>query len=41
MAREEGLRILAADMNPNAPSFALADEIAVVSNRDIEALKRL
>jgi biotin carboxylase len=41
MAREEGLRVLAADMNPNAPSFALADEAAVVSNRDIEALKQL
>ena len=41
MAREERLRVLAADMNPNAPSFALADEAAVVSNRDTEALKQL
>jgi len=41
MAREEGLRVLAADMNPNAPSFALADEAAIVSNRDTEALKQL
>lgn len=41
MAREEGLRVLAADMNPNAPSFGLADEAAVVSNRDIEGLKQL
>lgn len=41
MAREEGLRVLAADMNPNAPSFAFADEAAVVSNRDTEGLKQL
>lgn len=41
MAREEGLRVLAADMNPQAPSFALADEAAVVSNRDVDALKML
>jgi biotin carboxylase len=41
MAREEGLRVLAADMNPNAPSFALADKAAVVSNRDTEALRQL
>ncbi len=41
MAREEGLRVLAADINPNAPSFGLADEAAVVSNRDTEALKQL
>lgn len=41
MAREEGLRVLAADMDPNAPSFRLADEAAVVSNRDINALTQL
>ena len=41
IGREEGLRILTVDMNPNAPSFALADETAVVSNRDVVALKKL
>lgn len=41
MAREEGLRVLAADINPNASSFSVADEAAVISNRDVVALKRL
>ena len=40
-AREVGLRVLAADSNPNAPGFQFADEAAVVSNRDVVALKRL
>ena len=40
-AREVGLRVLAADSNPNAPGFRFADEAAVVSNRDVVALKRL
>jgi biotin carboxylase len=40
-AREEGLRVLAADINPNSPGFCLADEAAVVSNRDVAALKDL
>lgn len=41
IAREEGLRVLAADINPSAPSFGLADEAAVVSNRDLAGLKQL
>ena len=41
VARAEGLRVLAADSNPNAPGFKFADEAAVVSNRDVAALKKL
>jgi biotin carboxylase len=41
IAKEEGLRVLAADSNPNAPGFKFADEAAVVSNRDVTALKKL
>lgn len=41
IAREEGLRVLAADSNPYAPAFPLADEAAVVSNRDLEGLENL
>lgn len=40
-ARAEGLRVLAADSNPNAPGFKFADEAAIVSNRDVTALKKL
>lgn len=40
-AKGEGLRVLAADSNPNAPGFAYADEVAVVSNRDAAGLKQL
>ena len=32
--------MLAANINPDAPGFALADEVAIVSNRDIASLKR-
>jgi biotin carboxylase len=41
IAREEGLRVLAADSNPNAPGFQFANEAAVVSNRDVVALKKV
>jgi biotin carboxylase len=41
IAKAEGLRVLAADSNPKAPGFAFADEAAIVSNRDVEALKKL
>lgn len=41
IAKAEGLRVLAADVNPNAPGFEFADEAAIVSNRDVSALKRL
>lgn len=41
IAKEEGLRVLAADANPNAPGFEYADEAAVVSNRDVNRLKQL
>jgi len=41
IAKAEGLRVLAADSNPNAPGFKFADEAAVVSNRDVAALKKL
>lgn len=40
-AKAEGLRVLAADSNPNAPGFKFADEAAIVSNRDVAALKKL
>jgi biotin carboxylase len=40
-AKEQGLRVLAADSNPNAPGFRFADEAAVISNRDVVALKKL
>lgn len=40
-AHDEGLRVLAADINPHSSGFAYADEAAIVSNRDIDALKRL
>lgn len=41
MAHEMGLRVLAADVNPKAPGFYLADETAIVSNRDIAGLKKI
>jgi biotin carboxylase len=41
-ARERGdLRVLAADRDPQAPGFALADERAVISSEDEPALERL
>lgn len=40
-ARAMGLRVVAADMDPEAPAFAAADETAVVSTRDVPALLRL
>lgn len=41
VARKEGLRVLTADINPAAPSFELADEAAIVSNRDLDGLKKM
>lgn len=41
LARELGLRVVAADSNPNAPGFEFADQAAIVSNRDVVALKEL
>ena len=41
IARSTGLRVLAADSNPNSPGFAHTDDYAVVSNRDVEGLKAL
>tara|TARA_Y100001954_G_scaffold237898_1_gene303218 strand:- start:21832 stop:23076 length:1245 start_codon:yes stop_codon:yes gene_type:complete len=40
-ARENGLRTLVVDQNPESPGFVLADEYAVVSTRDVPALKAL
>ena len=40
-AKGEGLRVLAADSNPDAPGFKFVDEAAAVSNRDIAGLKSL
>jgi biotin carboxylase len=37
-AREMGLAILAVDQNPASPGFALADEHALVSTRDVDAI---
>lgn len=41
VAKELGLRVLAVDSNPYAPGLQFADEAAVVSNRDLIALKKL
>ena len=41
VAKEEGLRVLTVDSNPNSPCFKFADEVSVVSNRDINAIKKL
>ena len=38
-AKSMGLRVLTVDMNPASPGFALADDYAVISTRDIAALK--
>ncbi len=40
-AADMGIRTLVVDYNPDSPGFALADEYAVVSTRDIPALKTL
>ena len=41
VAQQSGLRVLAADSNPNAQGFSIADEVANVSNRDVDGLKAL
>lgn len=41
LAKQLGLRVLACDINPNAPGFLYADEVANVSNRDLGGLKAL
>ncbi len=38
-AKEMGLRVVTVDQNPRSPGFALADDHAVVSTRDLSALK--
>jgi len=38
-AQAMGLRVLTVDMNPQSPGFTLADDYAVISNRDVPALK--
>jgi len=38
-AKAMGLRVLTVDYNPRSPGFALADDYAVISNRDVPALK--
>lgn len=39
-AKEMGLRVLAFDMDPASPAFALADEHEIVSTRDVSAVCR-
>ena len=39
-ARAMGLAVLACDRNPASPGFAVADEHAVISTRDVPALCR-
>ncbi len=39
-ARQMGLRTLAVDMNPSSPGFKDADDYAVISTRDVPALKQ-
>lgn len=41
IAHDLGLRVISADSNPGAQGFKLADEAAIVSNRDVTALKNL
>lgn len=41
IAHDLGIRVISADSNPNAQGFKLADEAAIVSNRDVAALKDL
>ena len=38
-AQEMGLRVLALDYNPASPGFEVADAHAVVSTRDVDAIK--
>jgi len=38
-AKAMGLRVLTVDMNPQSPGFTLADDYAVISTRDLTALK--
>lgn len=39
-AKAMSLRVLAVDMNPDSPGFELADDYAVISTRDVTALKK-
>lgn len=39
-ARAMGLRVVTVDQNPSSPGFALADDYAVISTRDLPALLR-
>ncbi len=36
LAREMGLRVVATDMNPQAPGFQFADDHLIVSTYDVE-----
>ncbi len=40
-AQAMGLRVVAIDANPDSPGFAIADDWAVVSTRDIAGLRKL
>ncbi|MAG34473.1 MAG: phosphoribosylglycinamide synthetase [Deltaproteobacteria bacterium] len=40
-ARSMGLHVVAIDMNPESPGFAHADELAIVSTRDMQGLRKL
>jgi biotin carboxylase len=40
VAKRMGLRTVVVDMNPNSPGFLIADDHAVVSTRDTNALKK-
>ncbi len=37
LARQMGLRVVASDMNPQAPGFAVADDCLIASTYDVEA----
>ncbi len=39
-AKSMGLHVLTVDINPDAPGFALADDHAVISTKDVAALKK-
>lgn len=39
-AKSMGIKVLTVDMNPDSPGFALSDDHAVISTRDVPALKK-
>lgn len=40
-AQNMGLRVLTIDVNPDSPGFEVADDFAIISTKDIDAVKKL